>query len=209
MLTQEEVTAELINSHKVDVLWDLDWETITAGFKAECLRKIVVMITNVKDRIAAVKACLSHYKYYLIGLDHNYYVNCWDNGCAFKDLCEQIIGDLEEICTFTASSGNEAHQTDDPEAVNAIFQTEKAQLLLARLEPKYLMGRKWQSDVSKVFICQVAHVLSGLLDIPDSRKWTYFEQYWNVAGLSKAFNARYGRPLDPEVKAIFPEYKGK
>ena len=79
--------AELINEHKVDVLWDLDWEKITAGFKAECLRKLLVKIREVKDRIVAVKACLCHYRYYLIGLDHEQYVECWDGGCPFKDLC--------------------------------------------------------------------------------------------------------------------------
>lgn len=72
-------------------------QRIRDGFKAECLRKIVTLIRNVKDRIAAVRACLCHYRYYLIGLDHDYYVNCWDSGCPFKELCEQIIWDLEEI----------------------------------------------------------------------------------------------------------------
>lgn len=72
--------AELINEHKVDVLWDLGWEKITAGFKAECLRKLLVKIREVKDRIVAVKACLCHYRYYLIGLDHEQYVECWDGG---------------------------------------------------------------------------------------------------------------------------------
>ena len=202
-------SAEQINKHEVDVLWDLDWEEITAGFKAECLRKIVTLIRNVRDRIAAVRACLCHYRYYLIGLDHDYYVNCWDSGCPFKELCEQIIWDLEEICTYTIDTGSAAGGENEHDAVNAIFQTEQAQELMARLCPAYYRNGHWVKEVKKVFICQVAHVLSGLLEIPDCRKWTYFEQYWKVTGLSKAFNARYGRPLDPEIRALFPEYKGQ
>ena len=201
--------AELINEHKVDVLWDLDWEKITAGFKAECLRKLLVKITEVKDRIVAVKACLCHYRYYLIGLDHEQYVECWDGGCPFKDLCEQIIWDLEEICTFTISANGDVRLVPEHECVNRIFRTEQAQKLLARLSPEYCRNGRWVKEVKKAFICQVAHVLSGLLEIPDNKKWIYFEKYWGVTGLAQAWAGRNGKGLDAEIDMLYPEYKVK
>ena len=60
--------------------------------------------------------------------------------------------------------------------------------------------------MSKSFKCQIAHVLSGLLGIPDNRKWTYFEQAWSERGLAKAYWNRNGKPLDDIVKKLFHEY---
>ena len=89
----QQVVIKQINNHEVKLLWDLDWKKISAGFNAESLRTIVTRINEVGNRIAAVRACLSHYRYYLVDKDYNYYTEHWDRDCAFKTLCEMIIWD--------------------------------------------------------------------------------------------------------------------
>ena len=202
----QQVVIKQINNHEVKLLWDLDWKKISAGFNAESLRTIVTRINEVGNRIAAVRACLSHYRYYLVDKDYNYYTEHWDRDCAFKTLCEMIIWDLEDSQCFTVKGSNMELQANDHDALAAVFGSEKAKKLLARLSPEFCRNGRWGRDISKTFISQVAHVLSGLLEIPDNKKWVYFERLWNVAGLSKAFYGRMGKPLDDKVKMLYPEY---
>ena len=67
---------------------------------------------------------------------------------------------------------------------------------------------RWKDKTQKTKMCQVAHILGGLLNIPNNRKWKPFEDLWEVEGLANAYNKRNGRPLDKEIKDIFPEYEG-
>ena len=58
-------------------------------------------------------------------------------------------------------------------------------------------------------MCQCAHVIGGMLNIPDKRKWKPFEELWEVNGLAQSYNKRNGRVLDYEIMKLFPDYKGK
>ena len=88
------------------------------------------------------------------------------------------------------------------------LRTPFAKRLLARLYPEYCdKDGQWRENVKVSFICQVAHVLSGLTNIPTSRKWVYFERLWNVKGLARAYVKLEGRPIDPIIRRLFPEYQ--
>ena len=87
------------------------------------------------------------------------------------------------------------------------FCTPFASELIGRLIPYYCdKNGFWKKEIGLSFICQVAHVLSGLLNIAQRRKWYYFEKIWHVRGLAKAFYQREGRAIDVEVRNLFPEY---
>lgn len=204
----DQPVVQVINNGEVNELLLFDWEKITGGFNAERLQSIVFSIRFNDARIAALRACLTQYKYYLMRTDYALYQRSWETGNAFREFCEAMIRDFEEWDKFSIWKECSTTARTDNETAMAILESDEAMRYMERLEPRYMKGRCWNKNVSKAFICQVAHVLSGLLGVPDSRKWTFFEKYWKVTGLAKAFNGRYGRQLEKEIRDLFPEYKG-
>lgn len=67
----------------------------------------------------------------------------------------------------------------------------------------------WIDKSQKVLMCQCAHIIGGILKIPDNRKWKPFEDLWEVERLAQSYNKRCGRALDREILELYPEYKGK
>ena len=196
-----------INKLEVKDLYFLDWEEITSGFKGGCLHEIVSMINDRYAQIAAVRSCLKCYKCHLIDTDYEFYQEHWDLNCPFQDYCLAMIWDLQDNDTFIGAEYDRSGALTENEMMRQILESGDARKLLGRLPLKYYRNSRWDKSVTKAFISQVAHVLSGLLEIPDCKKWTYFEQYWSVTGLAKAFSARNGRDLDQPVKDLFPEYE--
>lgn len=83
-----------------------------------------------------------------------------------------------------------------------------AEEYLSRLTRYCDENHKWIDKTQKTLMCQCAHVIGGLLNIPDGYKWKPFESFWEVKGLAGAYYKRKGKQLDKEIRYLFPEYKG-
>ena len=199
-----EGVAAAIRENRVDNLLDVDWEKVTEGFQSGRLMELVMMIESVESRVVVVRACLARYRTYLISQDYEYYLENWDGNCQFREFCEVMMDSFGEHELYCLSSiGTLQCPLDLP----GEFCTPFASELIGRLIPYYCdKNGFWKKEIGLSFICQVAHVLSGLLNIAQRRKWYYFEKIWHVRGLAKAFYQREGRAIDVEVRNLFPEY---
>ena len=204
-----EAVVEKINNHEVDELLQYDWEKITAGFKAECLQSIVLSICDDDARLAVVRVCLTQYKYYLLRTNYDLFQLTWETCNPFRVLCEAMLCDFEATDKFRIARECPTLVSRDSEVDMGVFESDQAKRLLKRVEARFFSGGRWNEEVSKAVKSQVAHVMSVLLGIPKNRKWTYFERLWDETGLAKAFFARYSRPLDAEVRELFPEYPSR
>lgn len=196
--------AEAINTGAVDNLLDLDWNVITCGFDSCRLKELVLLVDCIESRVVVVRACLMGYRDYLVSRDYEFYLASWDGDCQFREYCELLIdsfGDHKRYCL--SSIGTVQCAVDLP----GEFCTPYAGELMGRLIPDYCDKEgHWRNGIGLVFISQVAHVLSGLLNIAQKKKWVYFEKIWHVNGLGKAYHQREGRALDAEIRNLFPEY---
>jgi len=199
-----DVLARAIGGNEVDNLLDLDWSRITGGFESGRLMELVLKIEKVEHRVVAVRACLMRYRTHLVQNDYAYYLETWDGDCQFREFCELILDGCGEHELYCLSSiGTLQCAIDLP----GEFCTPYANELIGRLIPEYCdKNGFWKQDIGLSFISQVAHVLSGLLNIAQKRKWTYFEKIWHVRGLAKAYCQREGRAIDAEVRKLYPEY---
>lgn len=204
---QQAIIDKINDSESIDC-FDLDCEELTGGYQLERLQKVVSKIRGRRKRIATVKACRSQYELHIIRTNHEFYQDKWDWDCAFKTYCDKLIWDLEEEDAYLAENETPRHKNSEHDKLFAVMESDKAIALFARIPLMYYDGRKWRKGVAKTVISQFAHILSGILKIPDRKKWVYFEIYWEVPGLSKAFYSRNGRGLDKEIKQLFPEYEG-
>ena len=204
----QRVVIDRINGCETVDCFDLDCEELTGGYQLESLRNVVSEIRDRRKRIAMVKACKSQFELHMIRTDHEAYQETWDWGCAFKTYCDKLIWNLEEGDAFVARNELAARVKTEHEKVLAIMESDKAKALLARIPPMYYDGKRWLKETPKTIISQFVQILSGILRVPDRKKWVCFELYWNIAGLSKAFYSRNGRGLDKEIKSLFPEYEG-
>ncbi|MCQ2075113.1 MAG: DUF3987 domain-containing protein [Bacteroidaceae bacterium] len=125
-----------------------------------------------------VRACLARYRTYLISQDYEYYLENWDGNCQFREFCEVMMDSFGEHELYCLSSiGTLQCPLDLP----GEFCTPFASELIGRLIPYYCdKNGFWKKEIVLSFICQVAHVLSGLLNIAQRRKWYYFEKIWHV-----------------------------
>lgn len=127
----------------------------------------------------------------------------WRNVCNSVQNARYCPGLCPEKVQCLSSIGTLQCPLDLP----GEFCTPFASELIGRLIPYYCdKNGFWKKEIGLSFICQVAHVLSGLLNIAQRRKWYYFEKIWHVRGLAKAFYQREGRAIDVEVRNLFPEY---
>lgn len=204
---QQAIIDKINDSESIDC-FDLDCEELTGGYQLERLQKVVSKIRGRRKRIATVKACRSQYELHIIRTNHEFYQDKWDWDCAFKTYCDKLIWDLEEGEAFVANNELALHLRTEHDKVLAAMESEKAKTLFKRIPPMYYDGKRWHKDVPKTIISQFVQILSGILRIPDRKKWVYFERYWDITGLSKAYYSRNGRGLDKEIKQLFPEYEG-
>ena len=202
--TSVSAIADDINSRRIDCLLDLDWENLTDSFQPAGLIRLTRRITDMEARAVAVRSCLAQYEIHLIESDYDFYIHSWNSRCQFRELCEQLISNIEHSEHYRVSC-----RRPGDVAVPEEFCTPYAQQLFSRLTPSYCdADRRWKKGIGVTFISQVAHVMGGLLGIPSRRKWVYFERVWNVSGLARAYCQREGRSLDVEVRRLFPEYEG-
>lgn len=204
--------AERINNGEIENLLEIDWKDLTGGFKESHLRKLLAKIKSKLAKLKTVRSCLAYYEAYLIEKNYEYYLKCWEHCCQFKDYCKALIRGLENYDSFILkeihSKKEKIKASTQKENVPEQLRTPFAKRLLARLYPEYCdKDGQWRENVKVSFICQVAHVLSGLTNIPTSRKWVYFERLWNVKGLARAYVKLDGRPIDPVIRRLFPEYQ--
>lgn len=206
-----EDVAERINNNEIDNLLLLNWKHITDDFQECRLKKLLGMIECKHVKMKAVRSCLACYEAYLVECHYDYYLENWECKCQFKDYCSVMLRSLENYDSFQLNGyrnmnsrgvlKNNTHEL--PEQLTSPFAKE----LLQRLSPDYCdKNGRWKDNVTVAFICQVAHVLSGLVNIPSYRKWVYFEHMWHVKGLAKAYVKLNGRPIDPVIRKLYPEY---
>lgn len=208
--------AERINRNEIDNLLEIDWNRITDGFRECCLKMLLGLIDTKVARVLAVRSCLAFYEAYLVECRYDYYLMCWDGKCQFKDFCMVLLRSFENYESFCLTGGRRDCRTGGsgkgadercrplPEQLESPYARE----LLARLQPAYCdSDGRWNGKCTVGFMSQVAHVLSGLVNIPASRKWKYFEEMWQMKGLAKAYVKLDGRPIAPEIRRMFPEYK--
>ncbi len=195
-----------INNHDVVEIWTLDWREITDDFRIDLLKSLVFNINDSMVRIAVVESVMSHHHLYM--LEKNYPPNSKLNrtGQSFQKFCETLLEDLKQCEKFNPWKKRRIKKAEICMGQAAVLESRKYLKLMKRLDPVYYHAGKWIKNVPKTFKCQIAHVLSGLLGIPDNRKWTYFERAWNETGLAKANWNRNGKPLDPQVRRLYPEY---
>ena len=208
MFDRQQAIIDKINDSETIDCFDLDCEELTGGYQLERLRKVVSKIRDRRKKIATVKACQSQYELHIIRTDHEIYQEKWEWGYAFKTYCEKLIWDLEEAEAYVAKPEQALHMRTEHDKVLAVMESDKAKALFKRIPPMYYDGKRWHKDVPKTIISQFVQILSGILLVPDRKKWVYFERYWQITGLSKAFYSRNGRGLDKEFKQLFPEYEG-
>ena len=79
---------------------------------------------------------------------------------------------------------------------------------ISRLTEYCDSNHRWIDVQQKTLMCQAAHIIGGLINIPPRRKWKPFEELWGVSGLATYYYKRNCRTLDKEIRDIFPEYKG-
>lgn len=204
--------AERINNGEIENLLEIDWEYLTGGFKESYLKKLLAEIKPKLAKLKTVRSCLAFYEAYLIEQKYDYYLKCWEHCCQFKDFCKALIRSLENYDSFILKEinprKNSSYSHGDLKDLPEQLRTPFAKKLLARLYPEYCdRNGHWRENIKISFICQVAHVLSGLTNIPTSRKWVYFERMWHVKGLARAYVRLDGRPIDPVIRRLFPEYK--
>ena len=195
-----------INNRDVVELWTLDWREITDDFKINLLKSLVFNIYDCTVRIAVVESVMSHHHLYM--LEKNYPPNgkLYRAGLAFKNFCETMLEELKQSEKFNPWTKRHKKKLEKNLDQTNILESRQYKRLMKRLDPSFYHCGRWNKNVSKSFKCQIAHVLSGLLGIPDNRKWTYFEQAWSERGLAKAYWNRNGKPLDDIVKKLFHEY---
>lgn len=207
--------AERINRNEIDNLLEINWNRITDGFQECCLKKLLGLIDTKMARVLAVRSCLAFYEAYLVECRYDYYLTCWDGKCQFKDFCMVLLRSFENYESFcltggrrdcrTGGSGKGADERCRP--LPKQLESPYARELLGRLQPAYCdSDGRWNGNGTVGFKSQVAHVLSGLVNIPASRKWKYFEEMWRMKGLAKAYVKLDGRPIAADIRRMFPEY---
>lgn len=195
-----------INNQDVAEIWTLDWREITNDFKIDLLKSVVFNINDCMVRIAVVESVMSHHHLYMVEMDYPSNTKMYRLGVAFRRFCETLLEDLQQSDKFNPWKKGRKKKAEKRVGPDAVLESRKYLKLMKRLDPVYYHAGKWIKNVPKSFKCQIAHVLSGLLGIPDNRKWTYFERAWNETGLAKANWNRNGKPLEPQVRRLFPEY---
>lgn len=195
-----------INNQDVAEIWTLDWREITNDFKIDLLKSVVFNINDCLVRIAVVESVMSHHHLYMVEMDYPANTKMYRLGVAFRKFCETLLEDLQQSDKFNPWKKGRKKKVEKCFGQAAVLESRKYVRLMKRLDPVYYHGGKWIKNVPKSFKCQIAHVLSGLLGIPDNRKWTYFERAWNETGLAKANWNRNGKPLDDQVMRLYPEY---
>lgn len=195
-----------INNREVAELWSLNWREITNDFKIDLMKSLVFNIFDCTVRIAVVESVMSHHHLYMLEKDYPPNSKLYRMGLSFKKFCETLLEDLKQCEKFNPWKKERGKKVEKCVGQAAVMDSRKYLKLMKRLDPVYYHCGRWNKDVSKTFKCQIAHVLSGLLGIPDNRKWTYFERAWNETGLAKANWNRNGKPLEPQVMRLFPEY---
>ena len=178
-----------VKGRAIITLAKLDFALLEQGINMTDLNNVVDLYYY--DRAEHIHHC--GYSYSLI----NHYIKRYDFEPISRSFWEEVLD---------IPAGAYAKVSKIPE----IFRTPEACDLFNRLViAGYCTDSfNWIDKSQKVIMSQFAHIIGGLLNIPDNRKWKPFEDLWEVERLAQSFSKRNGRALDAEILKLYPEYKG-
>ena len=184
--TRHQSRESSVKGRTLITLAKIDFALLQRGIDIMKLAEIVDLYYY--DRKEHVREC--GYSYDLIG----YYLDKYKLPPLFEKIDDWFVSDSDV-------------STSVPEQ----FRNDYAMSLLNRLVTAGYCDSnlQWIDKTQKVIICQVAHVIGGMLKIPDRRKWKPFEDLWEVERLAQSYSKRDGRRLDVDILKLYPDYEGK
>ena len=186
-------------------LQQIDWERITDRYEEKSFEEFVRSFSNLKLQKAIIKICLTQFEQFIIRTSWQDYQEYGIEEFPFYKYAHTLEAELESAQEYDISSllaGNKSSQIVLPEELD----NDDAKEYLQRLVGKYCHPNlDWIDNTQKTYIAEVAHILSGLLDLQN--KWSPFQKLWNVSNLAQAYSKKNGTPPSYEINSIYPEYK--
>ena len=187
-------------------LQQIDWERITNKFEEKLLEEFVRSFEKLNLQKAIIKICLTQFEQFVIK-------NCWQDyqeygieEFPFYKFAMKLQTEIESADDYEISSILSANRTT-PIVIPEELNNEQAKEYLQRLVGKYCHPNlSWINTEQKREMAEVAHILSGLLNLKN--KWSTFEKLWGVRNLAQSYSKKLGAPPSQEINSIYPEYIG-